>query len=116
MVATFHTPQAFFYNAMDADDYFDPMDEHNDGLRYTDVATLEGWEIPTALQGLALFRNFYLSMQAQNLAIVDHFLNGLEQHVMRRLFEEDRTPIDDATRCRLCSRSSIITIRHSISK
>lgn len=82
--------------AMDADDDFDPADEHDDGPRYADVATFEGWEIPTALQGLTLFRDPYLSMQAQNLAIVDHFLTGLEQHVMRRLFEEDRTPIDDA--------------------
>lgn len=82
--------------AMTADDDFDPADEHDDGPRYADVATFEGWEIPTALQGLTLFRDPYLSMQAQNLAIVDHFLNGLEQHVMRRLFEEDRTPIDHA--------------------
>ena len=71
---------------MDADDDFNPADERDDGPRYADFATLEGWEIPAALQGLALFRDPYLSMQAQNLAIVDHFLNGLEQHVMRRLF------------------------------
>ena len=81
---------------MDADDDFDPIDGHDDGARYADVATLGGSEISTALLGLTLFRDPYLSMQAQNLAIVDHFLNGLEQHVMRRLFEEDRTPIDDA--------------------
>lgn len=81
---------------MDAEDDFAPMDEHNDGPRYTDFATLDGGEIPTALQRLMLFRDPYLSMQAQNLASLDHFLNGLEQHVMRRLFEEDRTPIDDA--------------------
>lgn len=81
---------------MDADEDFDTANEHDDGPRYADVATLEGWEIPTALQGLTLFRDPYLSMQAQNLAIVDHFLNGLEQHVMRRVFEEDQSPIDDA--------------------
>lgn len=82
---------------MDADyDDIEPADEHDDGPRYADVATLEGWEIPTALQGLTLFCDPYLSMQTQNLAVVDHFLNGLEQRVMKRLFLEDRTPIDDA--------------------
>lgn len=82
---------------MDADDHdFEPANEHDDGPRYADVATLEGWEIPTALQGLTLFHDPYLSMQAQNLAVVDHFLNGLEQRVMKRAFLEDRTPIDDA--------------------
>jgi len=82
---------------MDADDQdFEPADEHDDGPRYADVTTLEGWEIPTALLGLSLFRDPYLSMQAQNLAVADHFLNGLDQRVMKRLFLEDRTPIDDA--------------------
>lgn len=81
---------------MDADDGYDRTDEHDDGLSYADIASLKGWEIPRALQGLTLFSDPYLSMQAQNLAIVDHFLNGLEQHVMQRLLEEDRTPIDDA--------------------
>lgn len=83
-------------DAMDADDDYEPADEHQDGPRYADVATLEGWKIPAALQGLTLFRDPYLSMQAQNLAVVDHFLNGLEQRVMKRHFLEDRTPIDDA--------------------
>lgn len=78
-----------------ADD-FDQVDQHDDGPRYADVATFEGWEIPAALQSLALFCDPYLSMQAQNLAIVDHFLNELEQHVLKRLFDEDRTPVDDA--------------------
>lgn len=81
---------------MDAEDDFYLADEHEDGPRYAGVSTLKGWEIPTALLGLTLFSDPYLSMQAQNLAIVDRFLNGLEQHVMQRLFEEDRTPIDDA--------------------
>jgi hypothetical protein len=89
------TGNSFSGDAMNADDDFNPADEHDDGPRYVDVAKLEGWEISTALQGLALFCDPYLSMQAQNLAIVDHFLNGLEQHVMRRLFEEERTPLDD---------------------
>jgi hypothetical protein len=55
-----------------------------------------GWEIPAALQSLTLFEDPYLMMQAQNLAIVDGFLNALEQRVMKRLFVEDRIPVDDA--------------------
>lgn len=71
-------------------------DFRDDGPRYGDVSELGGMEIPAALQGLTLFRDPYLSMQAFNLAIVDGFLNGLEQQVLRRLFYEDRTPADDA--------------------
>jgi hypothetical protein len=82
---------------MDLDDEpFDPAEEHDDGPRYADVSTFEGWEIPAALQALTLFEDPYLSMQAQNLAIVDGFLNALEQRVMTRLFMEDRTPLEDA--------------------
>ena len=68
---------------------------HDDGPRYGDLSELGGLEIPAALQGLTLFRDPYLSMQAFNIAIVDDFLNGLEKQVLRRLFDEDRTPIDD---------------------
>ena len=80
---------------MELDDEYEP-DDHDDGPRYADISTLEGWEIPVALNGLSLFQDPYMSMQAQNLAVVDFFLNGLEQRVMKRLFAEDRTPIDDA--------------------
>ena len=37
-------------------------DFHDDGPRYGDVSELGGMEIPTALQGLTLFREPYLSM------------------------------------------------------
>lgn len=80
-------------------DDFEPKefeDFHDDGPRYGDVSELGGMEIPTALKGLTLFRDPYLSMRAFNLAIVDGFLNGLEQQVLRRLIDEERTPIDDA--------------------
>ena len=83
-------------NEPDDFDQHEFEDFHDDGPRYGDVSELDGMEIPTALQGLTLFREPYLSMQAFNLAIVDGFLNGLEQQVLRRLFDEDRTPIDDA--------------------
>jgi hypothetical protein len=84
------------HGAMDATDEYESADRHGAGPRYANVAALDGWEISAALQGLALFRDLYLSMQAQNLAIVDHFLNELEQRVLKRLHGEDRTPIDDA--------------------
>ena len=79
----------------DFDENFEE-DFRDDGPRYGDLSELGGMEIPTALQGLTLFRDTYLGMQAFNLAIVDGFLNSLEQQVLRRLFDEDRTPLDDA--------------------
>jgi hypothetical protein len=60
------------------------------------VSELGAMEVPTALQDLTLFRDPHLSMQAFNLAIVDGFLNDLEGQVLRRLIDEERTPIDDA--------------------
>lgn len=82
---------------MDVDDQgFEHADEHDDDPRYRDVTNIEGWEIPAALRSLTLFEDPYLSMQAQNLAIVDGFLNALEQRVLERHFREDRTPLDDA--------------------
>jgi hypothetical protein len=80
-------------------DDFDPEEYeafHDDRPRYSDASELGGMEIPAALQSLTLFRDPYLSMQAFNLAIVDGFLNGLEQQVLGRLFAEERTPVDDA--------------------
>lgn len=71
--------------------------ERDDGPPYANIDTIQGSEIPAALNQLALFDGDpYLRMQAYNLAIVDTFLNQLEQNVMCRLFDEERTPIDDA--------------------
>lgn len=77
-------------------DYLDESDSPDEGPRYADISTLNGWEIPQALGGLTLFQDAYLGMQANNLAVVDDFLNGIEKRVLRRLFDEERTPIDDA--------------------
>lgn len=68
----------------------------DDVPRYGDLSELDGNEIPAALAALTLFDDPYLRMQAYNLAIVDDFLNSLEQRVLKRLFADDRTPIDDA--------------------
>ena len=46
---------------MDADDDFEAADEHDEGPRYANVATLDGSEIPTALQGLTLLPELYAS-------------------------------------------------------
>lgn len=83
-------------NGLDDFDRDEFEDFHDEGPRYGDVSELGGMEIPAALQGLTLFRDPYLSMQAFNLAIVDGFLNCLEKHMLERLLDEDRTPIDDA--------------------
>lgn len=53
-------------------DDFEPdefEDFHDDGPRYGDVSELGGMEIPTALKGLTLFRDPYLSMQVNRPGI-----------------------------------------------
>lgn len=81
---------------MDLDESQEPAEESDDGPRYRDISKVEGWEIPAALRALTLFEDPYLTMQAQNLAIVDGFLNALEQRLLRRHLQEDSTPLDDA--------------------
>lgn len=84
-------------NHVNTDDVrFEPADEHDHSSRYRDTSALEGWEIPAALRSLTLFEDPYLSMQAQNLAIVDGFLNTLERRLLKKHFQEDRTPFEDA--------------------
>lgn len=78
----------------DIDEHF--AGEPQDHPCYADLSGLGGLEIPSALEGLTLFRDPYLGMQAFNLAVVDSFLNSLEAQLLQRFFAEDRTPTDDA--------------------
>jgi hypothetical protein len=59
-------------------------------------ADINPHELPTALRSLTLFGRSYMIMQANNLTIVDQFAMSIEERVRARLFEEERTPGDDA--------------------
>lgn len=45
------------------------------------------WELP-------LFNNSFLSMQGQNIMLIDFYLRGLEGQLLRDLIERERTPPD----------------------
>jgi hypothetical protein len=54
-------------------------------------------ELPKALRRLVMFgRDPFLSMQANNLGLIDRWLIEIEAQVRDRLHAEERTPIDDA--------------------
>lgn len=57
---------------------------------------IHSYELEQALADLALMDDPYLRMQITNLTVTDQVLMGLEQQVLRRLFDEERTPSDDA--------------------
>lgn len=80
----------------EAEEEFEDHNGPDDGPRYVDARKLNGSEIPAALSSLALFDDPYLEMQGYNLGIVDGFLNNVERHVLNRLIDEERTPMDDA--------------------
>ena len=63
-----------------------------DQPRYRGVAEIGTSDLSEALATLAGFaENPFLAMQASHLCIVDNMLNGLEQDVMRHLFD-DQSP------------------------
>lgn len=47
------------------------------------------WELP-------LFKNIYLSMQVQNLSLVDQYLEDLEINLLNEYIELERTPVNSA--------------------
>ena len=75
-------------------EYFEEFDE---GPPYERPENIEMWEIPKSLGKLALFgSDVYITMQANNLGLIDRWLMDVETNVLQRLIAEDRTPIDDA--------------------
>lgn len=83
--------------ADEQEDFYDGENERDQGPRYAPIDSIDMWAIPKALTSLALFDNDpYLRLQAVNLAVVDKFINGLEKRTLRRLMDEERTPMDDA--------------------
>jgi hypothetical protein len=73
------------------DDDFD-----DDGFRPPrPINEIEYHELIDGLCSLTMFGDIYMRMQGNNLAIVDQFIMPIEQQVAKRLFDEERTPIDD---------------------
>ncbi|MEJ0058418.1 MAG: hypothetical protein WDM79_01990 [Terricaulis sp.] len=57
---------------------------------------IESHELESALADLSLMDDMFLRMQITNLTVTDQVLMDLEMNLLRRKFEEERTPIDDA--------------------
>ena len=79
------------------------MDENNDYEAYDDQpryqapSAIDPSALRQALCKLNLFGDDpFLSMQAFNLAIVDQFLMDLEDQLLKKLVDEERTPLPEA--------------------
>ena len=71
--------------------------EYEDQPRYQAPSEIDPSTLRQALCKLNLFGDDpYLRMQAFNLAIVDQFLMGLEDQLLKKLVDEERTPIPEA--------------------
>lgn len=58
----------------------------------------EGAELRQALNGLTLLGgDMFMRMQAFNLSITDPFMSSLEAEVLRKLIDEERTPVEEAS-------------------
>src|ERR1035441_1404846 len=79
----------------EADPILQEPDEQNDG-KNEDPTT----QIKDALQKLPLFEDLFLGIQAQNLDIVDGYLEHLETELLREYMEIERTPEIGRASCR----------------
>src|SRR5262249_7981770 len=70
----------------------DDFDEPDDVPQYRDRADVGMNELVAALNSFQLMYDPYLSMQIYNLALVDQFIMELEEDVLRKLMQEERTP------------------------
>jgi len=60
---------------------------------YRSAEEVDMWGLPRSLEKLAMFdADPFLTMQATNLGLIDHWLIGVEREVQRELIAEDRTP------------------------
>lgn len=76
----------------------DEFDSPNDQPRYAALADIDQSALRKALGKLHLLGDDpYLRMQAFNLAVVDPFVTELEYQVLRKLIDEERTPIPEAS-------------------
>lgn len=82
---------------MGVNDLYEDYDD-GDEPRYKAQAEIEQSALNRALCNLRLLGDDpFLRMQAFNLAIVDQFVTNLEYEVLRKLFDEERTPVPEAT-------------------
>lgn len=72
-----------------------PIEDHDPELPRR-VEDIQSFELEQALAGLAFMDDPFLRMQITNLTVTDQVLMGLEQQVLHRLIDEERTPLDDA--------------------
>lgn len=70
----------------------DDFDEPDDVPQYRDRADVGMNELVSAVNSFQLMDDPYLSMQIYNLALVDQFIMELEEDVLRKLLQEERTP------------------------
>lgn len=79
---------------MDEDDKY--VEEEADQLPYRPLSEIDPSALSAALSGLRLLGDDpYLRMQAMNLGMVDPFLADLEEQLLRKLIDQERTPIPD---------------------
>jgi hypothetical protein len=78
------------------EDEFDDKDD--DKPPYRDRSEIGLNEFVKALGSLELMDDPYLRMQIYNLAIVDQFIMELEEDVLRKLLQEERTPSETTFR------------------
>lgn len=77
----------------------DGLGEFEDGEQppYCPLSEIDPSALNAALRSLYLLGDDpYLSMQAVNLGIVDPFISELEESLLGKLDDEDRTPVPDA--------------------
>lgn len=81
--------------AMNEDELFE--EEDADQPRYTPLSEIDPSALNRALCSLHLLGDdLYLRMQALNLGVVDPFLADLEEQLLRKQIDEDRTPSPEA--------------------
>ena len=75
----------------------DEPEDRQDRLPYRRPEQIDSSELRQALVALPLLgEDMFLRMQAFNLSIVDPFLMQLEAEVLRKLMQEERTPVQEA--------------------
>ncbi len=76
----------------------DPIEDRDDLPDYRGPQEIDGLELSTALCTLHLLGGDpYLRMQAFNLSVVDQFIMKLEYDTLRKLNDEESTPMPKAT-------------------
>ena len=72
----------------------EPDNDRSDELPYRSPQDIDASELRDALFCLhSLGDDMFMRMQAFNLSIVDQFVMDLETDVLRRLIEEEHTPV-----------------------